>query len=130
MQGDGNLVVGWNAIGGDYTSLILGQPRASWCAYFCSQDSRCQRFTYVPPGIQNVQAVCWLKDSAVTWVADQSDGNLVLTYGISTLAPYWSTGTAGYGGYARMQGDGNFVIYNCITTATHHYGIRAPRART
>jgi len=65
-----DVYFGWNAAGGDYTSLILAQPRASWCAYYCSQDSRCQLFTYVPPGIQNAQAVCWLKDSAVTWVAD------------------------------------------------------------
>jgi hypothetical protein len=61
---------GWDARGGDYSSIILDQPRASWCAYFCSQDSRCKLFTYVPPGIQNARAVCWLKDSTVTWAAD------------------------------------------------------------
>jgi hypothetical protein len=42
----------------------------------------------------------------------QTDGNLVLTSNASTRTPYWSTGTAGSGGYARMQSDGNFVIYN------------------
>lgn len=65
-----DVYFGWDARGGDYSSLVLDQPRASWCAYFCSQDSRCQLSTYVPPGIQNARAVCWLKDSAVTWVAD------------------------------------------------------------
>ena len=43
----------------------------------------------------------------------QDDGNLV-TY---TNAPYktdpiWASGTVGRGGYAVMQSDGNFVIYN------------------
>lgn len=65
-----DVYFGWNAFGGDYASLLLDQPRASWCAYFCSQDSRCQSFTYVPPGIQNARAVCWLKDKSVTWTAD------------------------------------------------------------
>jgi hypothetical protein len=65
-----NVYFGWDAAGGDYSSLLLDQPRASWCAYFCSQDSRCQLFTYVPPGIQNAKAVCWLKDSTATWRSD------------------------------------------------------------
>lgn len=61
---------GWNGSGGDYTHFSLGQPRASWCAYYCSQDSRCKTFTYVPPGIQGSQAVCWLKDRPVSWYPD------------------------------------------------------------
>ena len=65
-----DVYAGWNASGGDYTHFTLGQARASWCAYYCSQDSRCKTFTYVPPGIQGSQAVCWLKDRAVSWYAD------------------------------------------------------------
>jgi len=61
---------GWNASGGDYTHFAMAQPRASWCAYYCSQESRCKAFTYVPPGIQGSQPVCWLKDRAYTWYSD------------------------------------------------------------
>jgi len=65
-----DVYAGWNASGGDYTHFTLGQARASWCAYYCSQDARCETFTYVPPGIQGSQAVCWLKDRPVSWYAD------------------------------------------------------------
>lgn len=61
---------GWNGSGGDYRVIALDQPRASWCAYYCSQDSQCKTFTYVPPGIQGAKAMCWLKDRPVTWYAD------------------------------------------------------------
>ena len=64
------VYAGWNASGGDYTHVALSQPRASWCAYYCSQASRCKAFTYVPPGIQGSQAQCWLKDGAYTWYSD------------------------------------------------------------
>src|SRR6516225_2696677 len=47
-------------------------------------------------------------------LAMQADGNLV-TYTSASLGggtAWWASNTLGTGGYATMQGDGNFVIYN------------------
>lgn len=49
--------------GGNYVRYYLNRASSVDCAYFCSQDSRCQAFTYVPPNVQASQAVCWLKSS-------------------------------------------------------------------
>lgn len=49
--------------GGDYQSFYLNRPSYINCAYFCSQDSQCQAFTYVPPDVQASSAVCYLKNS-------------------------------------------------------------------
>lgn len=65
-----DVYAGWNAFGGDYYMKVPNEPRASWCAYFCSQDSRCKTFTYVPPGVQSASPQCWLKDQSVTWQPD------------------------------------------------------------
>jgi PAN domain len=51
-----------NRFGGDYVGFDLGQPNPLWCSYYCSQDLRCNAYTYVPPGIQGANARCWLKD--------------------------------------------------------------------
>ena len=51
----------YNCPGNDYKSIALGQARVSWCGYYCSQDSRCNTFAYVPPGVQGPSAMCWLK---------------------------------------------------------------------
>lgn len=41
------------------------------CArYFCSQDSACQFYTWVPPGVQSASGQCWLKNKSFTWVQD------------------------------------------------------------
>lgn len=52
-----------NRAGGDFAYYDLSQPKVLWCAYFCSQDSRCTAYTYVPPGVQARNARCWLKSS-------------------------------------------------------------------
>ena len=48
--------------GGDYVWYRMETPNFKHCAYWCSQDSRCRAFTYVPPGVQESNARCWLKD--------------------------------------------------------------------
>jgi len=57
-----------------------------------------------------------------TYLAMQSDGNLVLYYSpfATWSQPIWSTGTYGNpGAYAAMQSDGNLVVYKkvCIQVA-------------
>ena len=51
----------------------------------------------------------------------QSDGNLVLSRGVT---PIWSSGTTGsYNGSLIMQGDGNLVVYRTNGTAAWSAGI-------
>jgi hypothetical protein len=52
-----------NRFGGDYTGFPISQPRPLWCAYYCAHDSKCKAYSYVPPGVQGTQAMCWLKSS-------------------------------------------------------------------
>ncbi len=50
--------------GNDYRTLIPNQARASWCGYFCSQDSQCKGYTYVPPNSgQGASPICHLKNA-------------------------------------------------------------------
>ncbi|MEM9061485.1 MAG: PAN domain-containing protein [Pseudomonadota bacterium] len=49
--------------GGDYTSLRLGSAEATACQKLCSEDQRCLAWTYVAPGYQEADAVCWLKNT-------------------------------------------------------------------
>lgn len=48
--------------GSDYTSFFVSS--ASVCQQSCINDSRCAAYTYVRPGVQNVQAICYLKTPA------------------------------------------------------------------
>jgi hypothetical protein len=52
--------------GADYIGYYLDRPVATDCAFFCSQDAACRAFTYVPPGVQALSAVCWLKSGVPT----------------------------------------------------------------
>lgn len=72
---------GYDAVGGDYSRIVMPASRASWCAYYCSQDSRCKMFTYVPPGIQGSSPLCYLKDGAVTWGANSLMTSGVMIHG-------------------------------------------------
>jgi len=49
--------------GSDYRAFTIPVARHTWCGYYCAQDSKCQAYTYVPPGVQATNAVCWLKNS-------------------------------------------------------------------
>ncbi len=48
--------------GGDYTSHRLEQDDALACQKLCAEDQRCLAWTYVAPGYQEANAVCWLKN--------------------------------------------------------------------
>ncbi len=72
LGGDRALNIGkgdFDLPGHDYRRLV---PRASdengrvsVCRKACGADSRCLAYTYVKPGVQGEEAVCWLKDRAV-----------------------------------------------------------------
>ncbi|WP_375499255.1 PAN domain-containing protein [uncultured Nostoc sp.] len=54
---------GRDRAGSDYTSFPTS-AFASDCQKFCIDDSRCSAYTYVRPGVQGTNAVCYLKSVA------------------------------------------------------------------
>ena len=47
--------------GKDYNSLNLSTPDPNLCQQACINDPKCRAFTYVIPGVQGLNARCWLK---------------------------------------------------------------------
>jgi hypothetical protein len=50
-----------NRPGQDYKNFELDTPDPELCQKACANDSNCQAYTYVKPGIQGAKARCWLK---------------------------------------------------------------------
>ena len=59
----GGLEYNTNRFGGDYRRVILSKPDPKLCESECWKDASCKAFTYVKPGVQNDNAMCWLKGS-------------------------------------------------------------------
>jgi hypothetical protein len=50
--------------GGDYKSVVISEPRPSWCGGYCAlENGACKAYTYVPPGVHGPNAVCYLKNT-------------------------------------------------------------------
>jgi hypothetical protein len=47
--------------GGDFNRFVMPSPNPDVCRNACISDRRCRAWTYVRPGVQASQAVCWLK---------------------------------------------------------------------
>jgi len=47
--------------GSDYSTFALGSPDATLCRDACCKDLRCAAWTYVKPGIQGPNPICYLK---------------------------------------------------------------------
>lgn len=60
-----------NIPGGDYKSFELN-PRETYqvCKNACLNDPKCKAYTYVKPGVQRQNAVCWLKSAVSDPVGD------------------------------------------------------------
>lgn len=50
-------------LGGDYKDVIPTQARFSWCGFFCSTDSLCRAYTFVPAGVKDNKPHCFLKNT-------------------------------------------------------------------
>ncbi len=50
--------------GSDYYSFEMTNPDAMVCMQACKDDSNCISYTYVKPGYQGVNAICYLKNEA------------------------------------------------------------------
>jgi hypothetical protein len=63
--GGGNLTVEQDVDrpGADYQNFDLDEPRYELCRDACANDASCKAYTYVKPGMQALNARCWLKSS-------------------------------------------------------------------
>jgi hypothetical protein len=50
-------------LGGDFKDVIPTQARASWCGFFCAQESQCKAYTFVPAGVKDANPHCFLKNT-------------------------------------------------------------------
>jgi hypothetical protein len=69
-----------NASGFDYSVFNPGQARHSWCGFYCAQDASCVAYTYAPPGTEQAQAVCHLKNGYPTSTTSATG----FSYGVKT----------------------------------------------
>lgn len=70
-----------NILGGDYKNLVLMPgENCEKCMEECLKDPDCKAYTYVKPGVQGLNARCWLKSSVSTPVSDPN-----CTSGIKTI---------------------------------------------
>jgi hypothetical protein len=61
-----------NLPGSDYLSAPLSRDDPGLCAAACGRDDQCLAYTYVKPGVQGAQAVCYLKEAVPARATDQS----------------------------------------------------------
>jgi hypothetical protein len=59
----GDLEQSVNRPGGDYRSFPVPSANPGDCRAACNAETVCRSFTFVKPGAQGPQAVCWLKNT-------------------------------------------------------------------
>jgi hypothetical protein len=47
--------------GGDFSSFVMPDPNVQLCRSTCDSNGKCAAYTYVNPGVQGPNAVCYLK---------------------------------------------------------------------
>lgn len=60
---DGTFAVDTNLYGSDYRNVALNDNFPSTCRDLCQKDAPCKAWIWVKPGVQNLKAMCWLKNS-------------------------------------------------------------------
>ena len=58
----GSLLNGINLFGADYYNFWIELAEPGLCQNACRADKNCAAWTYLQPGVQGVQARCWLKN--------------------------------------------------------------------
>ena len=61
--------VGFDRLGGDYTSFPLRTGDPAQCASRCERDQRCRAWAFSYPVTENAVAICWLKSRVPPRVA-------------------------------------------------------------
>jgi len=91
-----------NRYGEDYKDLSLPTANPALCARACMAEARCLAWTYVKPGVQADNALCWLKDQVPLPTPDDNCISGVKTTGTSEPAGAPS-GTAVHSQTYRME---------------------------
>ena len=63
VQAQSSLEPGTDRAGSDYQGFPLRSADPAACQRRCDDDSACRAYTYVNPGVQGPQAMCYLKSS-------------------------------------------------------------------
>jgi len=58
-------------VGSDYNHFGVANANIGQCMDICASATKCRAFTFVSPGIQERDAVCWLKDRVPTPRTDE-----------------------------------------------------------
>src|SRR6266700_1984722 len=61
LLGGAKAQVGFDRLGGDYTSFPVRSGDPALCASRCERDSRCRAWAFSYPVTENAVALCWLK---------------------------------------------------------------------
>lgn len=69
MLGAAAAQVGYDRLGGDYTSFALRSGDPAQCASRCERDGRCRAWAFSYPATENATAMCWLKSRVPPRVA-------------------------------------------------------------
>lgn len=74
--------------GQDLRSFDLPRADPELCRAACAQESRCQAYTYVKPGVQGAKARCWLKHSVPAAVTNNccTSGKAATAASVQSLA--------------------------------------------
>jgi hypothetical protein len=94
----GPLEWGINRYGSDYQHFELTAEDPEQCRSACASEGNCKAFTYVKPGVQGPNPVCWLKDS----VPDQTPSDCCVS-GMRANADDSRTEGMGGGGGGAIQ---------------------------
>ncbi len=68
------MTIGVDIPGGDFTRFALSVPDPGLCRQECHRYNQCVAWTFIKPGVQAPQAVCWLKSQAGQ---RRADGNAI-----------------------------------------------------
>ena len=67
--GHAHAQVGFDRMGGDYSSFPLRSGDPAQCAARCERDARCHAWAFSYPVTENAVAICWLKSRVPPRVA-------------------------------------------------------------
>jgi PAN domain len=60
---EGTMELGVDRPGSDVRNFVVPDADPAACSAACVADGTCTAWTFVKPGVQNAQAICWLKNT-------------------------------------------------------------------
>jgi hypothetical protein len=115
--------------GSDYRNFELATADPGLCAAQCAREEKCRAWTYVIPGVQGVNARCWLKHSIPNPVPNARFAVSGVTRpGVAAPMPGGSPQTANLGSFAGRWNTGDWGITTFSQTGNQVTGIFSARA--